>query len=248
MKAVGYIRVSTNAQAEDDKFGISSQKEIIEKYAKDNGYELVDIYVEEGVSGVKETRPELDKILYGEAEVDYDTVIVAKSDRIARDIKLYFYYLYTLEKKGVKLVSVAETFDDELGLGNVYRSILLFVAEQERKNICARTSGGRNIKARSGGYSGGGVPYSYIAKDGKLEVNEQERPIIELVFKELELGISYGKICKDLSAEGYRTRKGSEFTPSNIQSIKNNLKVYQGYYKYGDNDYVKGQHQALIDL
>ncbi len=246
MKAVGYIRVSTSAQAEDDKFGISSQQEIIEKYATDNGYELIDIFTEEGVSGVKETRPELDKILYGDNELEYDTVIVAKSDRIARDIKLYFYYLYTLEKKGVKLVSVAETFDDELGLGNVYRSILLFVAEQERKNICARTSGGRNIKARSGGYSGGCAPYGYLAKDGKLEVNEDEKPIVEIVFKDLELGISYSKICKELTDEGYKTRKGKDFTPSNIQSIKNNIKVYQGYYKYGDNDYVKGQHQALI--
>lgn len=245
-KAVGYIRVSTNAQAEDDKFGISSQKEIIEQYAKANDYELVKFYIDEGISGVKETRPELDKILYSTDSVEYDTVIVAKSDRVARDIKLYFYYLYTLEKKNIKLVSVSEDFNDDMGLGNVYRSILLFVAEQERKNICARTSGGRNIKARSGGYAGGNAPYGYEVVEGRLEVNETEKPIVQLVFKELDTGLSYNKICKELSSLGYKTRKGGDFTSSNIQSIKNNQKVYEGYYKYGANEYVKGQHQALI--
>lgn len=245
-KAVGYIRVSTNAQAEDDKFGISSQKEIIESYAKANDYELVKFYIDEGISGVKETRPELDKILYSTDDVEYSTVIVAKSDRVARDIKLYFYYLYTLEKKNIKLVSVSEDFNDDMGLGNVYRSILLFVAEQERKNICARTSGGRNIKARSGGYAGGSVPYGYEVVEGRLEVNEAEKPIVQLVFKELDIGLSYNKICKELSSLGYKTRKGGDFTSSNIQSIKNNQKVYEGYYKYGANEYVKGKHQALI--
>ncbi len=245
-KAVGYIRVSTSAQAEDDKFGISSQEETIKKYCAENGYELVRLYVDEGISGVKDSRPELDKILYGTDEVDYDTVVVAKSDRVARDIKLYFYYLYTLEKKNIKLVSVSEDFDDEMGLGNVYRSILLFVAEQERKNINMRTSSGRNIKARGGGYAGGNIPYGYENVDGKLEIKASEKEIVEIVFYELDIGTSYQKIADKLTSKGYKTRSGGEFTTSQIQSIKKNKEVYLGYYKYGDNNYVKGVHSALI--
>ena len=63
-----------------------------------------------------------------------EAVIAYKSDRIARDIKLYFYFLFVLEKRGIKLLSVKEQFDDDpYGLSSVYRALMLFVAEQERK-------------------------------------------------------------------------------------------------------------------
>ena len=151
--AVGYIRVSTEGQVGDDKFGIDSQKQSILLYANENGYNIVEWFIDKAVSGVKDNRPELDKILYGTDVTNppYEAVIVAKSDRMARDIKLYFYYLYTLEKKNIKLLSVCEQFDDDNGLSGIYRSIMLFVAEQERRNIAMRTSSGRRIKAKAGG-------------------------------------------------------------------------------------------------
>lgn len=88
--AVGYVRVSTEGQVGDDKFGIDSQKQSILLYANDHGYNIVRWYIDEGVSGVKENRPELDKILYEDDVTNppYEAVIVAKSDRMARDVKL----------------------------------------------------------------------------------------------------------------------------------------------------------------
>lgn len=247
-KAVGYIRVSTVAQAEEDKFGIDSQKETILAYAKEHDFEVIEFYVDDGVSGVKEVRPALDEILYSnESDCEYEAVIVAKSDRMARDIKLYFYYLYTLEKKNIKLISVTEDFDDDSGLSNVYRSLLLFVAEQERKNICARTSSGRRLKAKGGGYSGGRAPYGYIASGGKLKVNQAEVSLVKRVFELKDDGCGLKAIASHLKEEGFITRGGKDFSPSTIKSILDNKKTYQGYYKYGDEmEYVRGEHTALI--
>jgi site-specific DNA recombinase len=247
--AVGYVRVSTEGQVGDDKFGIDSQKQSILLYANDHGYNIVRWYIDEGVSGVKENRPELDKILYEDDVTNppYEAVIVAKSDRMARDIKLYFYYLFVLEKKNIKLLSVSEQFDEDNGLSGIYRSIMLFVAEQERKNIATRTSGGRRIKARAGGYSGGRCPYGYRVENKQLVINEAEVPIVKAVFQGLSEGKTLWEIADSLTAAGFLTRKGVPFRESNIRSIRDNRPFYEGMYKYGkDMDWVKGVHEPIL--
>lgn len=63
--AIGYIRVSTKEQAEDDKFGIDVQRKEILSYADENGYCIVDWKIDE-MSGAKDDRPALNEILYGD--------------------------------------------------------------------------------------------------------------------------------------------------------------------------------------
>lgn len=247
--AVGYIRVSTEGQVGDDKFGIDSQKQSILLYANENGYNIVEWFIDKAVSGVKDNRPELDKILYGTDVTNppYEAVIVAKSDRMARDIKLYFYYLYTLEKKNIKLLSVCEQFDDDNGLSGIYRSIMLFVAEQERRNIAMRTSSGCRIKAKAGGYSGGRSPYGYKVENSQLVINEDEVPIVKAVFEGLDAGRTLWDIADGLTAAGYTTRKGTPFRESNVRSIRDNRPFYEGMYKYGkDMNWVKGVHEPIL--
>lgn len=148
MKAIGYIRVSTEEQSADDKYGIEVQKQAISDYADRNGFEIV-CWLTDTISGAKDNRPELDKILYNADQLPaHEAVIVFKNDRVARDTKLYFYYFYTLEKRNVKLLSTEEHFSEGDDFANIYRSLLMFVAEQERKNIALRTGRGRSLKAQ----------------------------------------------------------------------------------------------------
>lgn len=247
--AVGYVRVSTEGQVGDDRFGIDSQKAQILQYASDNGYHIVKWYEEDGVSGVKEDRPALNELLYGDDMTNppYEAVIIAKTDRLSRDTKLYFYYLYVLEKKNIKLLSVNEHFDSDDALSNIYRSLMLFVAEQERKNITLRTSKGRECKAKSGGYSGGRAPYGYRVLNGQLVINPDEEPIVHMVFNGLAAKKTLWEIADSISDAGYKTRKGGKFRESNIRSIRDNKPFYEGMYKYGDNmDYVPGAHEPIL--
>lgn len=126
-------------QSADDKYGIEVQKQAILSYSQENGYEIV-CWLTDTISGAKDNRPELDKILYQPDQLPHhDAVIVFKNDRVARDTKLYFYYFYTLEKRNVALLSTEEHFSEGDDFANIYRSLLMFVAEQERKNIALRT-------------------------------------------------------------------------------------------------------------
>ena len=246
--AIGYIRVSTDEQASDDKYGIEVQKREILLYANNNGYNIVDWRIDK-ISGAKDNRPEMDKILYGEDVTNppYQAVIVFKNDRVARDTKLYFYYFYTLEKRNIKLLSAEEHFSEGNDFANIYRSLLMFVAEQERKNIALRTSKGRNIKAACGGYSGGRAPYGYRVVNGVLTINEEERPIVEFVFDKHDNGMSMLAITEALEQAGYSTRKGRRFQVSTVKSILSNRPLYEGKYKYGkEMDWVQGVHEPIL--
>lgn len=246
--AIGYIRVSTEQQANDDKFGIDVQKQAILLYANEHHYNIVDWKIDE-ISGAKDDRPALNEILYGDtvSNPPFEAVIVFKNDRLARETKLYFYYLYTLEKKNIKLLSTREEFQEGSDFANIYRALLQFVAEQERKNIALRTGKGRSIKASCGGYSGGRCPYGYKVVDGRLIINEEERPIVEMVFKGLKEHKTLWAIADELTAVGYRTRKGTPFRESNVRSMRDNKLLYQGMYKYGKNaSWVQGVHEPIL--
>ena len=103
------------------------------------------------------------------------------------------------------------------------------------------------MKAQCGGYSGGRCPYGYKVENGVLVINEEERPIVEFIFKEIEEGNSMLGITDSLSKQGYVTRKGRGFQVSTIKSIISNKPLYQGMYKYGkDMDWVKGVHEPIL--
>ena len=250
-RAYGYIRVSTKQQAGEDRYGADAQKQAIEDYAKRNGYTIIKWFNDE-ISGVKEDRPQLNGILYTDlAKRDgVEAVIAFKSDRIARDIKLYFYYLSLLDKKGIKLISVNEQFENVPdGVASLVRAIMMFVAEQERQNITMRTKSGRKIKAEFGGYSGGKPPYGYKAIDHKLVPNPKEAEMVCRVFSMRGANCTMQDIADTINDMGYRTRKGGYFVPSNIQRILDNKYTYMGYYKYGKNgEWVKGQHKPLFRI
>ena len=241
--AIGYIQVSTERQADDDKYGIEVQKQAILLYANDNGYNIVDWKIDE-ISGVKDDRPGLNAILYGEDVTNppYEAVIVFKNDRVARDTKLYFYYLYVLERRNIKLLSTQESFTEGNEFANIYRALLQFVAEQERKNIALRTSKGRSIKASCGGYSGGRRPYGYRVADGVLVIDEKEAPIVKFIFEKHEEGVSMLGITELLERAGYQTRSGKRFQVSTIKGILKNRPFYEGLYM----NWVKGVHEPIL--
>ena len=245
--AIGYIRVSTEQQANDDKFGIDVQRKEILSYADSHNYVIIDWKIDE-ISGAKDDRPALNEILYGDdvQNPPFEAVIVFKNDRLARDTKLYFYYLYTLEKKNIKLLSTKEEFDEGNDFANIYRALLQFVAEQERKNIALRTGKGRSMKAKCGGYSGGRCPYGYKIENGRLIQNEDEVPIVKFIFAELEKKTPMLTIAEKLNDMGYRTRKGTKFQNTSVRSVANNQNFYKGMYKYGDMNWVKGVHDPIL--
>ena len=244
---VAYIRVSTDGQCGDDKFGLDVQRQTIQEYCDEKGYTILNWFVDEGESGAKE-RPGFDEIVYGEvANPPYEAVIVAKSDRVARDINIYYYYKMLLIKKDVKLVSIAEDFGQFGVFASMLEAFTLCCAEMERENITKRTSSGRRVKASKGGYSGGRAPMGYKVVDKKLVIDPEEAEIVKFIFARKFDGKTMLSTVDALNKAGYKTRNGKEFVISTVQSIWNNERTYRGEYKYGENgEWVEGEHEPIL--
>ena len=205
-------------------------------------------YEDKGESGAKE-RPGFDEIVYGDvSNPPFESVIVAKSDRVARDIEVYYYYKMLLRKKEISLISITEDFGKFGVFSDMLESFTLCVAKMERENINKRTSAGRSIKAAQGGYSGGRTPFGYKAENHKMVIVPAEAEIVKTVFRmKDDEGKTYKAVCDYLNSKGFVNRSGTKFSISTIQVIYENKKVYQGFYKYGkQSDYVKGVHEPIL--
>lgn len=247
-KVIAYIRVSTDAQAGDDKFGLDAQRTQIKAYCEEHSMEIIKWVADEGESGAKE-RPGFDEIIYGETfNPPCEAVVVAKNDRVARDINIYFYYKMMLKKKNIELISIAEDFGQFGMFSSILEAFTLCVAEMERDNITKRTTSGRKLKASKGGYSGGRAPMGYMVKDGQLVKNPEEAEIVKTAFRFKAEGFTMRDAAEAMNELGLRNRSGAEFTFSNMRSIWNNEKTYKGYYKYGkDGEWVEGLHDPYLD-
>lgn len=247
-QAIGYCRVSTDGQLGEDKFGLEAQREQIRLFALSNGYEVVEWAVDEGISGATLDRPALNELLYGDvSNPPIEAVIVAKNDRMSRDMEQYFYVSYSLKKKNIELKSVSEDFGQMGVFANIMSSLAMFIAEQERINIAKRTSGGRKIKAAAGGYSGGRAPYGYRIKAGQYEIVPDEAEMVREIFGMLDDDTSLVDTAEWLNDNGYKTRNGKKFYPSHIGAIRNNRPLYEGMYKYGKMDWVQGVHEPILE-
>lgn len=248
-KAVAYCRVSTQGQVGDDKFGIASQKSMIEEYCIKNDIEIVDWFIDEAISGVKENRPAFDRILQGEiTNPPVEAVIVAKADRISRDINQYYAYKALLSKLELEIISVTEDWSAQDKLtAMILENFLAMAATVERENIRVRTSGGRRIKAAKGGYSGGRPPYGYAPLNGKLVIVPEEAEVVRLVIESKDSGMTFQSICDTLNAMGKTNRSGTKFSISTLQVIIENKPLYQGMYRYGkDSEWVQGEHEPIL--
>lgn len=248
MKTVAaYIRVSTDGQTGEDKFGLEDQAKIITEYCGKNDMHIAKWFSDEGESGAKE-RPGFDEIVYGEvSNPPFAAVVVAKTDRVARDINVYYYYKMLLRKKDIQLISIAEDFGQFGVFSSMLEAFTICAAEMERENINKRTSGGRRVKASKGGYSGGQAPMGYKVENKQLVINPEESEVVKFIFKNKAEGNTMLGTVDALNKAGYKTRRGKPFVISTVQSIWNNERTYRGEYRYGKNgDWVKGQHEPIL--
>ena len=149
----------------------------------------------------------------------------------------------------MKIVSVVEDFEQFGVFQPMLEALTAAMAEVERATITARVSGGRNVKASRGGYSGGRTPYGYKADRnlrGMVVVPEQAKVVIEIFDMKRE-GKTYKQIVDELNRKGYTNKSGGKWAISSVQVILGNEKTYQGFYRYGKNsDWVKGVHEPIL--
>ncbi len=162
MRAVGYLRVSTDRQAEKG-FGLDVQERAVRSWARQHGHRLVEIHRDEGVSGSNglDTRVGLADALQSLRDRNAHGLVVPRLDRLARDLVLQETLLAEVKRLGGRVYSATPAEDEFLAddpqdpSRRLIRQILGAVNEYERSMIALRMRGGRERKRAAGGYAGG---------------------------------------------------------------------------------------------
>ena len=140
-----YARVSTSNHGQD----ISMQTRELEQFAQARGWRLVDSYLDLGISGSKDKRPQLDRLMADAHKRRFDIVIVWRFDRFARSVSHLLRALETFSALGIAFVSLSEQMDTTTPTGKMIFTVLGAVAELERSLIVERVRAGlRNARAK----------------------------------------------------------------------------------------------------
>ncbi len=137
-----YSRVSTNGQ--NPRMQVTE----LQQYCRNRNWRIAGEYVDRGVSGTRDSRPELDKLMKDAHRRRFDVVVVWKFDRFARSVSHLLRALETFKSLGIEFVSLSEQIDTSTPTGKMVFTVLGAVAELERSLIGERVRAGqRNAKA-----------------------------------------------------------------------------------------------------
>ena len=147
MRAAVYARVSTSNHGQDPQVQLRDFGEYCQRrgWSVASGCEYVDV----GISGSKEKRPQLDRLMADAHRRKFDVIVVWKFDRFARSVSHLLRALETFQALGIEFVSLTEGVDTSTPAGKMVFTVLGAVAELERSLICERVRAGlRNAKAK----------------------------------------------------------------------------------------------------
>jgi len=144
MKAGLYLRVSTSDQT------TLNQELELKRYCEINRIEIFKIYRDEGVSGAKTSRPQLDLLLQDMRNKCFDCVLVWKFDRLGRSTAHLLQVLEELKNKGIRLIATSQNIDTSTPMGKFFFVILSGFAEMEREIIRERIKLGLDRRRKQG--------------------------------------------------------------------------------------------------
>jgi DNA invertase Pin-like site-specific DNA recombinase len=216
--AVAYLRVSTDEQA----LGLEAQRAAIDAWASARGVNIVEWCTDEGVSGgaALEARPDLARALVRLKDHRAGALIVAKRDRLARDVIVAAMVEKLAANVGAVVLSAAGEGSDSTDdpSSQLLRRMVDAFAEYERAMIAMRTRNALAAKRKRGEIIGGVPPWGYrLSEDRSSWVpDEREQQMLALVRELRAQGQGMRPIARALDAAGFRTRNGRKVVHSSV--------------------------------
>ena len=140
-----YARVSTSNGQQDPEMQLRELRE----YAERRGWQIAEEYIDEGVSGSKDSRPALNRLVNDAHRRRFEAVLVWRFDRFARSVSHLLRALENFQALGVDFVSLSENVDTSTPTGKMVFTVLGAVAELERSLIIERVKAGlRNARSK----------------------------------------------------------------------------------------------------
>lgn len=238
-----YARVSTKKSEQAQS--LETQKEKYSQFCDERGYELIEVYPDDGRTATNARRPEFQRMMYdcgidfeknrdgsdifrkSKRNPKYDLIIVKDPSRMARSTVDGITAVKQLVSKGVNVLfenSGMSTYDKnwEFNL-----TILFTIAQNESQNLSSRVKFTKEYNARQGHYRPSRLPFGYVKnEDGEIVIHEEQAEVIRYIFNRYqEVGAFI--IVRELNEKGHKTKFGKVWSEYMINRIIKNL-IYTG--------------------
>ncbi len=248
IRVAAYCRVST--EKEEQLLSLQTQKEFFTEYAEKKGYELVELYADEGISGTKlKNRTALLQMMADAKKGRFEKVFVKDVSRLSRNTLDFLQVVRGLKDLGIECVFVnanMTTSDGEL-----YLTIMAVLAQEESGNLSKRVKFGKKKNAEKGKVPN--IVYGYDKVKGELfslQINKKEAEVVRYIY-DLYLHEDYGanKIAQILNQKGLQTKRGCRWTQNGICRILTNP-IYTGKIVNGKEevaDFLTGKREKKTE-
>ena len=237
-KAGLYIRVSTDAQAEEG-YSIDAQKEMLTAFCVTKNIKDYELYIDGGFTGSNIERPGMRRLIDDVKKGIINIVVVYKLDRLSRSQKDTLYLIedvFNLHK--TEFVSLNENLDTSTPIGRAMLGIMSAFAQLERETIRERTRMGMKERVKSGLWMGGGrIPFGYdYDKATGILIKNKDAETVKKVY--------------DLYLQGYSMQKVANIVGLKYDKLAMQIltrKTNAGYIVYNNQEYL-GKHEPIISL
>ena len=220
MKKVAiYTRVSTVEQAREG-YSLEAQRETLERFAREKGWTIAEVYEDGGYSGGSLDRPALKRLLKDIERGKIDAVVVWKLDRLTRSVRDFYQVFEILQKYDVEFISYSEKeFSTDTPQGRLFINTMLSFAQYFREVTADNIKHVHRALRKTGRWLYP-PPFGYRREGKKIVSDEREFPVLERIFRMYaEEGMSPYQIAKTLNATGIPNRDGNMWDGTVIARI-----------------------------
>ena len=220
-KVIGYIRVSTEYQKLKEN-SVKNQIQSINEYCNRNDFDLVEIFEDNGISGLISNRIGLTEMIDKIKSENVDCVIVYSLSRLGRKLKDVIQFIELLERKNIKFISLKENFNSNDIVGKLMFNILGSINEFEVNILSQRISDVKQYKKSVKEVYCGKILFGTDRKGNELVKNDKEFKVLELITDLRNKGNSYFKISKYLNDHNILSKENKCWYGSSVRSVYQN--------------------------
>ena len=217
-KVIGYIRVSTEYQKLKEN-SINNQIKSINDYCNNNDYELVEIFEDNGVSGMNSDRSGLNQLFDKVKKDNIDIVIVYSLSRLGRKLKDVIGFVEMLDKHNVQFISLKENFNNNDIVGKLMFNILGSINEFEVNLLSQRISDVKQYKKSVREVYSGKICFGLKRNGKKLIDNDTEMETLKLIHKLRNDKMSYFKISDYLNERNILSKENKQWYGNSVRSV-----------------------------
>ena len=208
LRVAAYCRVSSDSTDQLNSFMAQLNYYTTLIGSKEN-WTLADLYADEGITGTSaEKRPDFQRLLADCRRGRVDKVLVKSVSRFARNARDCLSTIRELKSIGVGVCFEEQHIDTSNMSGELLTAVSAAMAQRESQNISENMRWSYQARMKGGTFLPAAVPFGYVLRDRKIEIDEERAEIVRQIFRDYLAGQSMEEIASRLNREGVLVRIG----------------------------------------